>query len=128
MHARALTEAVETHSGVVAAVTDLKLRQQAAVLKSARAIGLTTTRAAMQRALLGQLSPGVVIVEEVKHTYIDTLCVIHANKFYAAVQGVLMKAYCLRLLHVVGIVSSCKCCQCSCLRPPCNSVWQSVAQ
>jgi hypothetical protein len=61
--ARKLTEAIETHSGVVAAVTDMKLRQQA--LLSARVVGLTTTRAAMQRGLLEQLKPGVVIVEEV---------------------------------------------------------------
>jgi hypothetical protein len=83
MHARALTEAVETHSGVVPAVTDLKLRQQAAVLKSARVIGLTTTRAAMQRALLEQLAPGVVIVEEVKLTHCIIVYTISGHNMLA---------------------------------------------
>jgi hypothetical protein len=60
-----LVAALQEHAVIAAAVSELKQRQQLAVLKHARVIGMTTTKAAMQRALLEELAAGVVIIEEV---------------------------------------------------------------
>jgi hypothetical protein len=73
-----LVAALQEHAVLTAAVGELKQRQQLAVLKHARVIGMTTTKAAMQRALLEELAAGVVIIEEAR----CILYYVHAQVLY----------------------------------------------
>jgi hypothetical protein len=74
-----LVAALQEHAVLAAAVSELKQRQQLAVLKHARVIGMTTTKAAMQRALLEELAAGVVIIEEVRRV----IYYIHVQVLYS---------------------------------------------
>jgi hypothetical protein len=58
-----LVAALQERTELTAALSEIKQRQQLAVLKQARVIGMTTTKAAMMRPTLEQLAPGVVIFE-----------------------------------------------------------------